>query len=74
MVVGVYERWTCVQLAFQRERATWGGGKKKKKEEETNVKMWGTTSAKVGMAGETKGSGWHGVKVATWHGQWGRVG
>ena len=50
------------------------GGEKKKKEEETNVKMWGTTSAKVGMAGETKGSGWHGVKVATWHGQWGRVG
>jgi hypothetical protein len=53
--VGVYKRWTHIQLAFQSKKATCPNSFSRqtcdKTKEETNVERWGITSAKGGHDG-----------------------
>ena len=55
VVVGVYNKWTHVQLAFQKERPYYlklfPNTNMRQNKTQSNVERWGTTSAKGGHGG-----------------------
>ena len=77
VVVGVYERWTHVQLDFKKQMKPHAKqsfpNKHVTTKEEANVENVGLQAQKMGMVEEPWGGGGHGAKMVTWHGQYDKV-